>query len=437
MSPTQQVRLLYGRQGAELTLPGDAVVLQAEHRAALPEPAQAVRQTLAHPIGTASLAQLLAVRKPWQVAITISDITRPVPNTIILPALLEVLQSQGIAAENITIVIGTGMHRPSTPAEMIELVGEDILRRYRVLDHRADDRDSLVRVSDDPPVSVNQIFAAADFRIVTGLIEPHFMAGYSGGRKGVCPALVDLQTVQRFHGYATLSDARAVNGNLEGNPCHAESLRIARKVGVDFLVNVAINGQRQLCGVYAGEMEAAHQAGIADVQRWTSAVVPRPFDVVITCGGGYPLDQTFYQTVKGMVTALPACHAQTTLMVLADCQEGIGSDSYAQVMLKWSNRWREFLEHISQSPEVRKDQWQAQMHCRVLEIISQPRLLMATDALPRQTLEKLWVTPMEGDGTAPQRLQQALDRCLRERPGATVAVIPDGPYTLLRLSQHD
>jgi len=320
---------------------------------------------------------------------------------------------------------------------MIELVGEDILRRYRVLDHRADDRDSLVRVSDDPPVLVNKIFAAADFRIVTGLIEPHFMAGYSGGRKGVCPALVDLQTLQRFHGYATLSDARAINGNLEGNPCHAESLRIARKVGVDFLVNVAINGQRKLCGVYAGEMEAAHQAGMADVQRWTSAVVPRPFDVVITCGGGYPLDQTFYQTVKGMVTALPACHAQTTLMVLADCQEGIGSDSYAQVMLKWSNRWREFLEHISQSPEVRKDQWQAQMHCRVLEIISQPRLLMATDALPRQTLEKLWVTPMEGDGTAPQRLQQALDRCLRERPGATVAVIPDGPYTLLRLSQHD
>jgi len=432
MSQTQQVRLLYGRQGAEITLPGDAVVLRAEHRAALPQPAEAVADALRHPIGTASLAQLLAARKPRRVAITISDITRPVPNTIILPALLEILQSQGIAVENITIVIGTGMHRPSTPVEMVELVGEEILRRYRVVDHRADDRDLLVRVSDEPPVSVNKIFAQADFRIVTGLIEPHFMAGYSGGRKGVCPALVDLQTVQRFHGYSVLSDARAVTGNLDGNPCHAESLRIARKVGVDFLVNVAINGERKICGVYAGDMEAAHQAGIADVQRWTSAAVQRPFDLVITCGGGYPLDQTFYQTVKGMVTALPACHEQTTLMVLADCKEGIGSDSYTQVMLHWSNRWREFLGHISQSLEVRKDQWQAQMHCRVLEKIGQQRLLVATDGLPPETLEKLWVTPVDGSEPAPQRIQQALDRFLHERPSATVAVIPDGPYTLLR-----
>ena len=312
MSETQQVRLLYGRQGATILLPGNAVILRAEHPPALPHPRQAVREALQNPIGTAGLGQLLARRKPRQVAITISDITRPVPNTIILPELLEVLHTQGISDESVTIVIGTGMHRPSTPAELIELVGEEILHRYRVVDHRADDPDSLVRVADDPPVSINKIFAAADFRIVTGLIEPHFMAGYSGGRKGVCPALVDLQTVQRFHGYATLSDARAVNGNLEGNPCHAESLRIASLVGVDFLVNVAINGRGKICGVYAGEMEAAHQAGITDVQRWTSAVVPHPFDLVITCGGGYPLDQTFYQSVKAMVTAFPPAMSKRT-----------------------------------------------------------------------------------------------------------------------------
>jgi hypothetical protein len=133
-----------------------------------------------------------------------------------------------------------------------------------------------------------------------------------------------------------------------------------------------------------------------------------------------------------MVTALPACHEQTTLIILSDCSQGIGSESYTQVMLRWSNRWREFLEHISHSPEVRKDQWQAQMHCRVLERIGQPRLWMATDGLPPQTVQKCWTTPAPGEGTAPQRLQQALDRCLRERPAATVAVIPDGPYTLLR-----
>jgi len=357
MSQARQVKLLYGRDGAELSVPAAAVVLTAKHGAALPRPELAVREALGKPIATASLAQLIARRKPRRVAITISDITRPVPNKIILPALLEVLGLQGVSDQNVTIVIGTGMHRPSTPAELIELVGEEILRRCPVVDHRADDAESLVQLSDDPPVSVNRIFVEADFRIVTGLIEPHFMAGYSGGRKGVCPALVDLQTVQRFHGHSILSDPRATNGIIEGNPCHAESLHVARLVGVDFLVNVAINGERKICGVYAGEMEAAHQAGIADVQRWTSAGVEHPFDLVDTCGGGYPLDQTFYQSVKCMVTALLACHNNTTLMVLSDCREGIGSESYTQVMLKWSNRWREFLEHISYSPEVCKDQW--------------------------------------------------------------------------------
>jgi nickel-dependent lactate racemase len=380
---------------------------------------------------------LLAQKKPRRVAITISDITRPVPNTIILPALLEVLHSQGIANEQITIVIGTGLHRPSTPAEKLELVGPEILRDVRVVDHRASDPDTLVRVSSDPPVSINKIFAAADFRIVTGLIEPHFMAGYSGGRKGVCPALVDLETVQRFHGHTILSDARATNGILEGNPCHAESLRIARLVGIEFLVNVAINSDRKLCGIYAGDMEAAHQAGVADVRRWTSAIVDHPFDIVVTCAGGFPLDQTFYQSGKSMVTALPACHAQTTLLVLSDCQEGIGSESFTQVMLAWSNRWREFLEHIAKTPEVRHDQWQAQMLCRVMERIGQERLWVACDGLPPQSLQKCWATPIPGDGPAPQRLQQALDRLLREHPGATVAVIPDGPYTLLQLRQLD
>jgi len=423
--------LLFGRAGAELRVPARTTILRAEHPVPLADPQQAIVAALNKPIGTAALAQLVAQRRPRQVAITISDITRPVPNAIFLPILLEVLNSKGVSDQQVTIVIGTGMHRPSTEAERLELVGNDILRRCRVADHRADDAESLVRISEDPPVSVNRIFATADFRIVTGLIEPHFMAGYSGGRKGVCPALVDLQTVQRFHGHAILSDARASSGLIQGNPCHEESLRVARQVGVDFLLNVAINGQRKICGVYAGEMEAAHQAGVADVRRWTSVAVDKPFDVVITCGGGYPLDQTFYQSVKGMVAALPACHAGSSLFILSDCSEGIGSSSYAEVMLHWSNRWREFLTHIASSREVRKDQWQAQMHCRVLEHIGQERLLIASDGLPTETLARLWVTPVTGSGAAPQRLQHALDGYLRQHPQAGIAVIPEGPYTML------
>ncbi len=430
---SKTIRLLFGRQGMELSVPQHAATLVAQHAVALAEPREALRRSLRHPIDSASLVELLARKNPGTVAITISDITRPVPNTIILPALLEALGAHGISDDRVTIIVGTGMHRASTDAERLELVGPEILRRCRVLDHRADDPAGLVRIADDPPVSVNKIFAEADFRIVTGLIEPHFMAGFSGGRKGLCPALVDLKTVQRFHGYATMGHANSANGILEGNPCHAESLRIARLIGVDFLVNVAINGQRQITGVYAGDMEQAHAAGVADVQRHTGCRVEKPFDLVVTCGGGYPLDQTFYQTVKGIVTALPACHAGSTLLIVSDCREGIGSASYADILLKWGGppaRWREFLQYIQTAP-VQKDQWQSQLHTRALELLGQDRLLLASDGLPREIQSKLWITPTPGEGTAQHRAQVLIDHYLQQNPTATVAIIPEGPYTLL------
>src|ERR1035437_10360626 len=268
MSNSQQVHLLYGREGMTVRVPANAAVLRGADPPPLAKPGETLHDALRRPIGSASLAELVAKKKPKTVAITISDITRPVPNKVILPALLDVLNAQGIADKQVTIIVGTGMHRPSTAAEKVELVGQGILDRCRIVDHRAEDRSTVVKVSDNPLVSVNKIFVESDFRIVTGLIEPHFMAGYSGGRKGICPALVDLETVQRFHGHRVMGDMRSASGILEGNPCHAESLRVARLVGCDFLVNVAINGQRQVAGVYAGEMEAAHAVGAADVERW-------------------------------------------------------------------------------------------------------------------------------------------------------------------------
>lgn len=434
MNRTVAKHLLYGRTGLEIALPETTTVLAGTHATPLPDPLAAIRQAMAQPLGSPSLSELLRRKKPKSVAITISDITRPVPNKLILPVLLEILHAQGIAPAQITIIVGTGMHRPSTPAEHEELLGKEILQRYHVVDHRADDPATLVRLPTPPgtpSVSVNALFVQADFRIVTGLIEPHFMAGFSGGRKGVCPALVDLATVQRFHGHAILSDPRSANGNLADNPCHAESLRIARIVGVDFLVNVAIDSQRRLCGVYAGDMETAHLAGTQDVGRWTSATITQPFDLVVTCGGGYPLDQTFYQTVKGMVTALPACHANTTLLIASDCAEGVGSPSYADQLKAYANDWKGFLSHIASHPVAKKDQWQLQMQCRVLEKIGQQNLRLVCDGLPQETQAGLWVHPVLGEQSARERMQKFIDEYLSQRPDARVAVIPDGPYTLL------
>ena len=423
--------LRYGDGRIDVTVPDGTTVLAGSQIPAIPDPSEAVRQALASPIGSPPLAEMLAARKPGTVAITISDITRPVPNKILLPPVLEVLNAAGVSDEQVVIVIATGMHRPSTPAELDTMLGADILQRCEVVDHTSDDPASVEKVADNPPVSANKRFLHADFKIVTGLIEPHFMAGYSGGRKGICPGLVDLATVQRLHGYEVMGASRADNGVLDGNPCHEEALRVARIVGCDFLVNVAITDNREPAGIYCGHMEEAHLAGCKAVEQWTSAAVDQPFDLVVTNGGGYPLDATIYQVAKGMVCAGPAMHDQTTQLIIATCKEGVGSPEFTEIMLRWGKDWRAFLEHIAATEHVEKDQWELQMITRVFEKIGPERLCVATDGLDAETLKSIGLTPVAGQGDAPARLQQFVDDYIRDQPDARVAVIPEGPYTML------
>jgi nickel-dependent lactate racemase len=416
----------------ELRVPDRATVLEAPHVPPLPNVAQAVAKALAAPIGSPPLRELLRAKNPRTVAITISDITRPVPNREFLPALLEAVNTAGIPDGRIVIIIGTGMHRPSTPQERAALVGEETLARVDVIDHRADDETTLVQVSDDPPVRLCRRFAEADFRIVTGYIEPHFMAGFSGGRKGVCPALVDLRTIQRFHGYQTLSDGRADNGVLEGNPCHEISLKVARRVGVDFLFNVAITADRRTAGIYCGDLEQAHQAGCRQVREWTTAKIDGPFDLVVTNGGGYPLDLTFYQTVKGMCTALPALAPGSTLLQVSACGEGLGSKLFAELILGWDNDWRAFLAEIAAHPgRTLLDQWELQMQARVLERIGMDKLWFVSDGIEAQTQRHIAVHPLLGEGDAAARAQRAIDDFVAAHPQASIAAIPAGPYTML------
>jgi len=440
--PTRSVELLFGKSGLTLRVPASAVVLESKGAPAIAEPGSAVLAALEKPIGAPALAELLRQRRPRTVAITISDITRPVPNQLFLPPVLDVLNGCGIRDTQVCVIIGTGMHRPSRPEERRLLLGQELLDRLEVIDHQADQPQGLVKISDHPPVSVNRRFAQADFRIVTGYIEPHFMAGYSGGRKGVCPALVDLASVQRFHGYATLADPRADTGVLAGNPCHEIALAVARTVGVDFLFNVALSRDRRIVGIYCGELERAHAAGCADVAVWTSAAIPPvsarrqgaspPFDLVITNGGGFPLDQTFYQTVKGMCGALPILAKGSTLLIVSHCGEGLGSGAFGALLARWGDDWRGFLAHIAASGTTELDQWELQMQSRVLDRIGQERLWFVSDGIAPATQRHIGVTPLLGQEPAQERAQRAVDEFLAAKPDAAIAVIPDGPYTMLK-----
>lgn len=427
------VRLLYGKEGMVLSVPDHARVLEGKDVPALADPDRAVAEALAHPIGTPPLADLIATRRPRTVAITVSDITRPVPNREFLPVLLDVLNRVGVTDAQIVLVIGTGMHRASTAQEREILLGADILRRLEVTDHSAGDASTLVRVSDDPPVQVCRRFAEADFRIVTGYIESHFMAGYSGGRKGVCPALVDLGTIQRFHGFDTLSDPRADTGVLDGNPCHEIALRVARTVGVDFLFNVTITRDRRIAGIFCGDLVRAHEAGCREAAESTRADIDAPFDLIVTSGGGFPLDQTFYQSCKGMCTAMPGLTDRSTLLQVSHCGEQLGSPAFADIVLKWGRDWRGFLADLEAHRDVTHlDQWQFQMQARVLERIGVDRLWFVTDGLPPDVQRRIAIHPVLGEGDARVRAQRALDAYVAENPTARIGVVPDGPYTLLR-----
>lgn len=430
MAHGHHLTLRYGTQGLLLRVSDSMTVLKGAAMRDLPDPPHAVGKALAEPIGCPPLRQIAKRRPVRSAVITISDITRPVPNELLVTEILRELNAAGIADDKVTILIATGMHRPSTPQERRQMLGDDLLRRCRVIDHQADQADDLLLICDDPPVRVNRHYVEADLRIVTGLIEPHFMAGYSGGRKGICPGLVDLDTVQRFHGFRTMADPSSVEGRLEGNPCHVEAMRVAESVGCDFLVNVAITHQRQPAGIYAGDIVQAHRVGCDDVARWSSVTLDEPYDLVITSAGGYPLDSNFYQTVKGMVTALPALHDNSRLVICSACAE-IGSAEYQQTMRAFGRNWRGFLEHIAATPQTNKDQWQYQMQCRVLKRIGVDQLFLAGDGIPADQLEQLAVRPLPGRGNAQQRVQSYLDAFAVEQPDARIALIPEGPYTML------
>src|SRR5437764_8526203 len=280
-----QITLDYGRTGLPVTLPDDRVVgpLAIRNAAPLPDPAGALDATLANPIGARPLAELARGRK--DACILICDITRPVPNKLILPPVLRTLEAAGIPRDKILILVATGLHRPNEGAELVEMVGAEIAANYRIENHHGkvtEEHDYLGTTPNGVPVWLDARYVRADLKITTGLIEPHLMAGYSGGRKVICPGIAGLETVKVWHGPRFLQHPKADCGVVEGNPVHEENTRIALLAGCDFIVNVCLDGERRVTRVVAGDMIAAWEAGVTFVEGVVKVPVPEPVDVVLT-----------------------------------------------------------------------------------------------------------------------------------------------------------
>lgn len=418
-----RVHLEYGRTGIEVELPERDVVKCLGYQPAEPlsDPSAAVAECLANPIGTPPLARLAQGRR--SACIAICDITRPVPNRVILPPLLTTLQNSGIPRDQILILIATGLHRPNVGDELVEMVGQEIIDNYRVENHFGCELSQHTNLGTTPrgvPVWIDSRYVEAGLKITTGLIEPHFMAGFSGGRKLICPGLAALETIKVWHGPEFLEHSNARSGCLKDNPVHEENTRIARMAGCDFIVNVVIDAKRQLLDVVAGDMEEAFHEGVKFVRRPVTDTVPEPVDIVVTTSAGYPLDTTFYQSVKGMVAALPILKPGGTIILAARMDQGIGSDDF-QRLFDENDTLESFMHRIVHTDYFVMDQWQLE---ELAKVRRQATVSVVTDGLSAEVLKRLFVEPAESVETA------VADALAQHGADAKIAVIPEGPYVM-------
>ncbi len=418
-----RVTLDYGRTGLAVELPDANVVGPLSIRPAPPlaQPEKAIEEALARPIGTPPLADLARGRR--NACILVCDITRPVPNRLLLPPILRTLEQQGIDRRDILILIATGMHRPNEGAELAELLGPEVAAAYRVENHHGkvlEEHEYLGTTPNGVPAWLDKRYVHADLKITTGLIEPHLMAGYSGGRKVICPGIAALETVKIWHGPRFLEHPKADCGILDGNPVHEENTRIARMAGCDFIVNVCLDGQRRVTWVGAGDMEKAWLEGVRFVEQVVRVPVPEPLEVVVTSAAGYPLDTTWYQAIKGLTGALPIVKKGGTIILAASLTEGLGSPEFQRVMAE-NPDLKQFKQRILGKDYFIMDQWQLEELAKVVE---RCKVKVVSNGIAPETLRRCHAEPTPS-------VEQAVATCLREYgPQARIGVIPKGPYVL-------
>jgi lactate racemase len=420
-----QVDLSYGRGTLPVRFPDDleVTVIRKPVMPVLPDPAAAVRRALESPVAARPFSE--EARGAASACILVCDITRPVPNGLLLPPLVRALIGAGVDPARILVLVATGLHRPNLGAELEELIGDPwVLRTVRVENHDARDDAAHVDLgltAAGTPVKLDRRFAGADLKIVTGLVEPHFMAGYSGGRKVIAPGVAHKDTITTFHSARFMAHPHAENCVLEGNPLHREQLAIAAMLGRVLSVNTVLDEQRRVSFVNFGEVVASHREAVAFVERYAVVSVPRRFGTVVTTAAGYPLDKTYYQTVKGMVAPLDILEPGADLFIASACSEGMGSREYVEAQKRLVGLGPDgFLSDIGAKRFADVDEWQTQMQLKSTRLA---RVHLYAPALAAEDRALTGVDVVES-------LEAAVVARVRERGDRHVAVIPEGPYVV-------
>jgi len=417
-----RVRLAYGRTGLDVELADglDVTVVEPKYVPALPDPGGALRQALRASINSLPLRDL--VKAGDRVGVVFCDLTRPAPSHLMVPAVLDELTH--VPRRNITLFNALGTHRPNTETELRSMLGDDVVDTCRIVQNSAFDPSTHVRLGTTQrgrEIWLNREFVECDVKILTGFIEPHLFAGFSGGGKMIMPGMAGQQTVLGNHGADMLSDPRATWGITWGNPVWEEIREVALRANPTFILHVALNRDKGITGVFAGEMDSAHAAGCAFVKETAMVPVPHPFDIVITTNSGYPLDLNLYQAIKGVSAASQVVRQGGSIILASDCWDGIPDHGLYGQLLREASSPQDVLDTIHSPGFLKQDQWQVQIQAQIqLKADVYVRSHNLTDAQIRGAL--LEPSP---------RIEDTVEKLLsRYGPRASICVLPEGPQTI-------
>ena len=417
-----RVRLLYGEQGLEVELPEGSDVIQPRESTALVDPESALRDALTQPIGSAPLREL--VQADDRVTIVFSDLTRPAPNRLMAPLLLRIVEEAGVPRGRITLLVGTGLHRQMSAAEVEALLGPEVANGYRVVVHDAQDPDSLTFLRRYPGerrggIYLNSTYLQASVRIVTGFVEPHIFAGYSGGGKGVLPGVAAAPNIMRNHSAEHLLHPQATFCVGAGNPIFEEMRDVAVASEVTFLCNVTLTADRAVSGFFCGDLVKAHEAAMAEVDRSAVRPVPHAYDIVVGTNGGYPADLNVYQSIKGMAAAARAVRDGGAIVLASECREGVGNEDYAEFLSSRESP-EALMALLLEAGFHRIDQWGIQ--CQAMaQLKAEVHLYSSLEA---GTVRAAHLTPCEDVSATVAELARRVEEKSGER--AKVLALPSG-----------
>jgi nickel-dependent lactate racemase len=417
-----KIRLAYGKTGLQIELSDalDVTVVEPKFVPGLPDPGAALQRALREPIEAPPLCDL--VKSSDKVGVVFSDITRPTPNHLILPAVLNELTN--VPRENITLFNALGTHRLNTEAELRAMLGDALVDGYRIVQNDAFDPSTQMHLGDTArghDIWLNRELVECDVKILTGFIEPHLFAGFSGGGKAVMPGMAGQRTVLGNHDAGMIGHPQATWGITWGNPIWEETREVALRIDPTFLLNVTLNKDKQITGVFAGDLDAAHAAGCAFVKETAMVPVPHAFDIVITTNSGYPLDLNLYQSVKGMSAAAQVVREGGAIIVAADCWDGIPDHGLYGRLLREASSPQALLDTIYAPGFLKQDQWQAQIQA---QIQLKADVYVRTDNLTAEQIKMVLLRPSP-------RIQDTVTDLLHEYGSqASICVMPEGPQTI-------